>query len=202
MRRLLSQRLLTMPSDRRPMIVGGSAPVTVVAEDRQDIQVVLEGVNLKRIAERAILEPVDDRHVIIRCERLWKRGGYLTAVIVRVPRGSDYIRVDTWGRITMTGPLRVAHLHSAKRIEVEEIPLDSSFQVRTTRRFGQPITVGRTSGDLTAWTKGGSVQIVADHPQSLRISTIGGDIDLRGLWDDEALKIFGDRGRVTYRRGI
>ncbi|WP_218905637.1 hypothetical protein [Actinomadura luteofluorescens] len=189
-----------MKSDRRPIIVGGSAPVTVVAEDREDIQVILEGVNLKRIAERAILEPANDKHVFIRCERLWKRGGYLTAVILRVPRGSDYIRVDTWGRITVTGPLRVAHLHAAKSIEVEEIPSYSSFQMRTTRRHGQPIKVGRTSGDLTAWTKGGSVQIVADHPQSLRVSTIGGDIDLHGCWGNKALEIFGDRGRVTYRR--
>ncbi|GAA2262461.1 hypothetical protein GCM10010402_17560 [Actinomadura luteofluorescens] len=200
MRRLLSQRLLTMPSDRRPIIVGGSAPVTVVAEDRKDIQVVLEGVNLRRIAERAILEPANDKHVFIRCERLWKRGGYLTAVILRVPRGSDYMRVDTWGRITVTGPLRVAHLHAAKSIEVEEIPSYSSFQMRTTRRHGRPTKVGRVSGDLTAWTKGGSVQIVADHPESLFISTIGGDIDLRGCWDDEDLEIFGDRGRVTRRR--
>ncbi|MBB6397119.1 hypothetical protein BKA00_004033 [Actinomadura coerulea] len=174
--------------------------MTVVAEDRKDIRVILEGVNLKRIAEQAILEPANDDHVIIRCDRLWKRGGYLTAVIARVPRGSDYVRVDTWGRITVTGPLRVAHLHAAKSIEVEEIPSYSSFQVRTTRRDGRPIKVGRTSGDLTAWTKGGAVQIGADHPESLRISTIGGDIDLSGCWDGKALEISGDRGRVTYRR--
>lgn len=200
MRRLLSHRLLTMRPDRRPIIVGGSAPVTVVAEDRKDIQVILEGVNLKRIAERAILEPANDKHVIIRCSRLWKRGGYLMAVIVRVPRGSDYIRVDTGGSITVTGPLRVAHLHAAKSIEVEEIPWYSWFEMSTTPSYGQPIKVGRTSGGLSASTMGGAVEIVAGHPTRLSISTIGGKIDLCGCWADKALEILGYRGLVTYRR--
>lgn len=200
MGRLLNQRLLTMPSDSRPMIKGGSAPVTVVAEDRTDVQVVLEGVGLRRIAERAILEPDINKQVFVRCDRLWKRAGYLTAVTVRVPRGFDYLRVETRGRITVAGPIGHAFLHAAKSIEVEEIPSDSSVHMRTTRRYGQPIEAGRVSGELTAWTKGGSVRIVADHPESLFISTIGGDIDVRGLWDDEALDISGERGRVTFRR--
>ncbi|MGI5207408.1 hypothetical protein ACQEU6_38245 [Spirillospora sp. CA-108201] len=174
--------------------------MAVVAEDRTDIQVVLEGVGLKRIAERAILDPTINEQVFVRCERLWRRGGHLTAVTVRVPRGFDYLRVETRGGITVAGPVGDAFLHAAKSIEVEEIPSDSSVHMRTTRRYGQPIKVGRVSGDLTAWTKGGSVQIGADHPERLFISTIGGDIDLRGCWDDEDLEIFGERGRVTLRR--
>ncbi|MCO6004139.1 hypothetical protein NE236_04030 [Actinoallomurus purpureus] len=200
MRRLLKQRLLTVLPGYLPIIDGGIAPVTIVAEDRTDVQVILEGVGLTRIPERAILDPTHSENVLFRCDRLWKWGGLLKAVTVRVPCGFDFIKVHTRGRITVTGPVGYAYLEATKSIEVEEIPSNSSVSLRTTRRYGHPITVGKTSGDLAAWTKGGSVQIEADNPHSLFISTIGGDIDVHGRWDDQALDIHDDSGRVTLRK--
>jgi hypothetical protein len=77
--------------DLGPIVYGGFGAVTIVAEDRADVQVVLNDRGLSRIPEKAILEPTSNGFVFIRCDRLWMRGALVTAVTIRVPRHFAYL---------------------------------------------------------------------------------------------------------------
>lgn len=199
MRRLLKQRLLTVQPDHSPIVYGGFGAVTIVAEDRTDVQVVLNGLGLSRIPEEAILDPTSNGYVSIRCDRLWMWGALVREVTVRVPRDFVYlIQARTRGRITVTGPVRHTQLTAGGSINVKEISPTSSA-VLYTKGWWSSIKVGKASGDFSADTNGGRVQIEAVSPVSFSISTRGGSIDVHGKWDDKALMIWGESGRVTLR---
>ncbi|MEU4820985.1 hypothetical protein AB0H37_03830 [Actinomadura sp. NPDC023710] len=200
MRRLLKQRLLTVQPGLSPILHGGFGAMTIVAEDRPDVQVVLSGLGLRRIPEWVILDPTTNGYCFVRCDRLWEWGALVRAVTVRVPRDFAYlIQAYTRGRITTTGPIGRVQLTAFGRIRVEEIPTNSTA-VLSTKGWWSSIKVGKTSGELSANTNGGSVQVEAAAPSSLTISPKGGNVDVHGDWDDRALWILGECWRETLRK--
>ncbi|MEV0668288.1 hypothetical protein ACIBI3_43650 [Actinomadura luteofluorescens] len=190
------ERRLTMKHTRRPVVIyGGAADVVIVIEDREEIEVVLDyrGRGLTKVPGRAILfSDTNDDRVNGRHRRGLSR---FQMVTVRLPLSACQLDATSGGAITVEGPAEWVHLDGRKGIKIEALTLGA-----LTSRSG-PIDVGRAVGKVHLHTHGGKVRVQADDPTELLISTRGGDVEVSGRWDEDALDIREGSGMVTLRRG-
>ncbi|MEO3829687.1 hypothetical protein [Actinomadura sp. B10D3] len=179
-------------------VSGGRAPVTIVAEDREDIQVLLTALSFGRMPKETRLIRVNGERLIIEGDSpRW--GGPVMGITIRVPVGFDkLLEVHTRGMITAIGPVRNMSLTAGRSIEVEEITSASSANL-STYRAGSSVKVGKTSGELRVHTPGGRVRITADDPRLLRIDSWGGAVRLCGTWKEQAVKFGSNCGEKTLR---
>lgn len=196
---LLQRGQLVVQPTYEPFVGGGRAPVTIVAEDREDIQVLVTALSFGRMPEETrLIRVVRERLNIEGDSPGW--GGRVMGITIRVPRDFDKpIWVHTRGRITAFGPVRNMSLTAGRGIEVEEITSASSAYLFA-YRAGSSVKVGKTSGELRVSTLGAHVRIMADAPRALRIETWGGAVNLCGTWDEPAVKISPNCGKQTLRK--
>ncbi|GGQ11830.1 hypothetical protein GCM10010187_29950 [Actinomadura coerulea] len=189
------RRIAMLHTHRAVVVHGGAADVVIVVEDREEIAVVLDysGRGLTKVPDRAFLFP--DVHVDT-VEGRHRRGlSRIKSVTVRLPLSVRQMDATSGGAITVTGPADWVHLDGRKGIKIEELTFGA-----LTSRFG-PIDVGRATGKVHLYTHGGKATLRADNPTQLLISTGGGDVEVSGQWDEDALDIREEGGKVTLRKG-
>ncbi|WP_339156586.1 hypothetical protein [Actinomadura luteofluorescens] len=190
------ERRLTMKHTRRPVVIyGGPADVVIVIEDREEIEVVLDyrGRGLTKVPGQAILfsdtydDKVNGRH---------RRGlSRIQTVTVRLPLSVRQLDATSRGTINVEGPAEWVFLDGRKGITIEELTLGALNSA------SGPIEVGRAAGKVHLHTWGGKVGVRADRPTELVINTRGGDVEVSGRWDEDALDISEGCGEVTLDRG-
>ncbi|GAA4365645.1 hypothetical protein GCM10023088_11290 [Actinomadura verrucosospora] len=188
------QRRITMLHTHRAIVInGGAADVVIVVEDREEIEVVLDyrGRGLKRVPDGAFLfsgphfDTVEGRH---------RRGlSRIGTVTVGLPLSVRQMEATSGGAITVSGPSDWVHLDGRKGITIGELTFGSLTS-------SGPIVVGRAAGKVHLYTHGGNASVRADNPTELVISTGGGDVEVSGQWQENALDVREEGGKVTFRK--